>query len=476
MHISKARFSHHKILPISKSRRIICTEHLAELEWFCTFEKVQLCNFCLEQHQDHYVINKEQAKFSLSIDTEECRVKLLKGLEIIKNDKKKLLDNISTIERSQNQSQLELEKICERSIEEIKQFKVETTISIDDIYSSLKIYINQKLNSISIMEKQIEHIKNEEDPLEFLEKSYPFLKIKPSLEKLSLPSISYNDMQLPSLYFSMPSQNLYYLNRGTREFYIYSINNKELLIRELSEDSPNISRWSSFITISDGRILVTGGKAERNSGSHRNCMFIDPFTLQCVAAPPMNRGHSSHISLRILNKIYIISGKNEDNVCDSFCEVFDVYTEIWTPIGKINFPRTCASGAHTNKFIYVMGGFQNAVCNSIEKYSISANTWILLPIVLPEKVWQHGCFALDSKRILVFGGEKESEEPNKVSYIFNTENDSFISMTSIESIPVYLYFWIQVIRDGDYLYSINKEKTLVKYALAENKWMQVDLV
>ena len=49
-------------------------------------------------------------------------------------------------------------------------------------------------------------------------------------------------------------------------------------------------------------------------------------------------------------------------------------------------------------------------------------------------------------------------------------------MTSIESIPVYLYFWIQVIRDGDYLYSINKEKTLVKYALAENKWMQVDLV
>ena len=57
-------------------------------------------------------------------------------------------------------------------------------------------------------------------------------------------------------------------------------------------------------------------------------MFIDPFTLQCVAAPPMNRGHSSHISLRILNKIYIISGKNEDNVCDSFCEVFDVYTEI----------------------------------------------------------------------------------------------------------------------------------------------------
>jgi N-acetylneuraminic acid mutarotase len=128
-----------------------------------------------------------------------------------------------------------------------------------------------------------------------------------------------------------------------------------------------------------------------------------------------------------------------------------------------------------NESIYVLGGFQSAVSNSIEKFSVSLNVWTLLPTSLPEKIWQHGCFALDSKKILVFGGEKDSEEPNKISFIYDTSKEGFSSTTSIENIPVYLYFWIQVIRDEDFLLTINKEKTLVKYSILENKWSLADL-
>ena len=82
---------------------------------------------------------------------------------------------------------------------------------------------------------------------------------------------------------------------------------------------------------------------------------------------------------------------------------------------------------------------------------------------------------MDNSRILIFGGEKEAEEPNRVSYIYDTLSESFCNMTSIESTPVYLYFWIQIVRDCDLLYSINKEKTLVKYIIHENRWVQADL-
>ena len=474
-HLSRPRFSHHKLLSLAKTRRLVCIEHYLELEWFCTVEKVQVCHQCLERHQDHYVISKDQAKTSLRLEVDECTSQMTRILEALAYNNAKLSEELRNIEAEEARSLEELEAVCGQYAEDIRAFKAETSASIATVYAGIKTNTGQKLNNVVMLKQQLEQLLQDPDELNLLQKSFVFLKIKPYVETLMLPTLRYVGMQLPSLTLSSPSQNLYYLNRGTREFYTYNITSKDLLIRELPAESPTISRWSSFVTLSDGRILVTGGKVERNSGSHKTCMYIDPYKLQYSSATPMLRGHSSHISLRILNKVYIISGKNEDNVCDSYCEVFDVYTEVWTPISKINFPRTCASGAHIKEFIFVLGGFQNSVCNSIEKFNLNTNVWALLQVVLPEKIWQHGCFALDSKRILVFGGEKESEEPHKVSFIFDITNDSFSYMISIETIPVYLYFWIQVIREGEFLYSINKERTLVRYGIADNKWIQIDL-
>lgn len=474
-HVSKPRFAHHKILPLWKSKLTVCLDHHLELLWFCNYEKVFLCKSCLDKHQGHFIMTIEQAKVNLVSEVTECKERLKNVASVLRIEKEKLNKEYFNIEAEQEKNLKELELQSNMTINKINEFTENTKNSITNIFGALKSQIIENLNNRTLLELQANSLLRQEDSLQFLNQSYPILNIKEASEPLILPKLIYTPYQPPTVTLCPPSQNLFYLNRGTREFYLYNISTKKLQTKLLSNDSPNISKWSSFTNLSDGRILVTGGKVDRNSGSHRACIIIDPNKLQCYPATPMLKGHSSHISLRIFDKVYVISGKNEDNVCDSFCEVLEIYNQVWVPIGRINFPRTCAAGSYINDSIYVLGGFQNSVCNTIEKYNINNNTWTLLPTLLPEKIWQHGCFTLDSRRVLVFGGEKEVEEPSKVSYIYDITTESFNSTTNIDAIPVYLYFWIQVIREGDYLYSINKEKTLVRYSIPENKWTQADL-
>ena len=475
LHISKPRFACHKILPIGKSRKMFCLAHMMELNQFCREDKLLICPQCIKKHPDHTVIPRSKAEDLMQCDIDSCREQLRVLQSTLKESQSKILGMPETVQTAEEKSLNDLEVLCDKAVDEIMGFKKQTHKKIKDTFNGIKLQVIQKQNTLDLAEQNLKRLMQVEDGLELLQNSVYFLNIKPISGDIVLPAIVFTPQQLPVVELSAPSKFLYYMNRGTTEFYAYNIATKELTVKELPANSPHISRWSSFTTLADGRILVTGGKIERNSGSHRTCMYIDPLKLQYNYGVPMLRGHSSHISLRVMNKVYVISGKNEENICDSFCEVLDTYTETWSPIGRINFPRTCAAGCHLNESIFVLGGFQNAVSNSIEKFSVSLNVWTLLPTLLPEKIWQHGCFALDSKKILVFGGEKDSEEPNKISFIYDTSKEGFGSTTSIENIPVYLYFWIQVIRDEDYLLTINKEKTLVKYSISDNKWSLVDL-
>jgi hypothetical protein len=61
----------------------------------------------------------------------------------------------------------------------------------------------------------------------------------------------------------------------------------------------------------------------------------------------------------------------------------------------MQFGRTCAAGVHCSNIIYIFGGYSANVNQSVERYRISENVWDLLTFDLPEKLWQHACFALD---------------------------------------------------------------------------------
>lgn len=102
--------------------------------------------------------------------------------------------------------------------------------------------------------------------------------------------------------------------------------------------------------------------------------------------------------------------------------------------------RTCAAGAYIEKHLYVFGGYQTTVNNSIERYSIENDVWQLLPTTLPDKLWQHGCYTLDSSQILIFGGEGVSDEPHRMSYVYNTTTNEFYNCANIPSNSAWLFF------------------------------------
>lgn len=73
-----------------------------------------------------------------------------------------------------------------------------------------------------------------------------------------------------------------------------------------------IPRWSGFVVLDD-RILVTGGKDSKESGANNHAFYFLPATGDCIQLPSMIHGHSSHLSIRITDLVYIIAGKNQSN-------------------------------------------------------------------------------------------------------------------------------------------------------------------
>ena len=231
-----------------------------------------------------------------------------------------------------------------------------------------------------------------------------------------------------------------------------------------------IPRWSGFEVLED-RILITGGKDSKESGANSNAFYFIPSTRDCIHLPSMIYGHSSHLSLLINNLVYIIAGKNQSNTTSTNCETFSIADENWTEIAPMNAGRTCCSGTNSGNYIYILGGYQLAVDNTIERYSISENEWKWLSVTLPDKIWQHSCVLISEGQILICGGESSGDEPHRMSYIFDTEQEIFHSFSTIPAHSHWLFFWLHVHRSGNAIYSINKERMILKYNMSTNSWL-----
>lgn len=73
-------------------------------------------------------------------------------------------------------------------------------------------------------------------------------------------------------------------------------------------------------------------------------------------------------------------------------------------------------------------------------YSIDNDNWQLLNVLLPERLWQQGSFGISDDKILVFGGEGPSDEPHKISYIFDVIHEEFHSPNPIITNSSWLFF------------------------------------
>jgi hypothetical protein len=268
---------------------------------------------------------------------------------------------------------------------------------------------------------------------------------------------------------SEASDCLYNIIRGSKSYVEYNFKTCTSTKKSI-QSSETFSRWACYVVLDNGFILVSGGKPSKDQGAIKKTFMLDPVAGHTYDAPDMLHAHSSHIFIKVGHFVYALSGKNEQNVIHRACERLNLATLTWENIASITVGRTCSANCSVGDFIYSFGGYEATVENNVERYSISSNTWTLLSLLLPEKMWQSAAFTLNSHQVLIYGGESSVDDFQRNSFILDTTDLTFDDYASIPSHQSNLYFWINMLRRGDDLYMMNKAGVVHQYAIPTNLW------
>jgi hypothetical protein len=129
--------------------------------------------------------------------------------------------------------------------------------------------------------------------------------------------------------------------------------------------------------------------------------------------------------------LFVMGGNTPNPPNDHLgCYKYNVTTDTWTQIANLPSGRLIHDAAVVGDYIYVFGGSDGTnYSNTIYKYNIAANTWSLLPTVVPTTIgWCRAVSYLDRYIYLAGGYDGVANSLNTV-YLFdaNTETISAAS-------------------------------------------------
>lgn len=88
-------------------------------------------------------------------------------------------------------------------------------------------------------------------------------------------------------------------------------------------------------------------------------------------------GRTSHASVVIVNKILVMGGYRMGRFLNSV-ELYDPAKNEWCLTAPM-LERRCHFQAGTvGNFVYIFGGKRNLILSSVERYSISDNSWTMV--------------------------------------------------------------------------------------------------
>ena len=320
--------------------------------------------------------------------------------------------------------------------------------------------------------KLIDMIKSLNDPLKFLQ---CFYRIK-----------EFGNIKTQALENPSKSLSLHLIERNGKKITVYNEKAERLVFTQKF----HILRWSASTELESGDILITGGKNDKDKGSSQ-VFYLVNMEKNIYASGNMVQSHSSHPAvLAHHSKVFILGGKDEKNITNTQCEVFNTETLMCTPISSMNIARTCAASVYCNDCIYIMGGisnsfsniiennlagFSNGFTNSIEKYEIFYDSWMILNTTLPVKLFQPGAVMVDNHQILVFGGEISSEFKNLKTFVFNTRTQNFGLCRNMNIMEYFLGFWYQSKVFEDKVACAHAQG-IIKFDLKSTVWSKIKVI
>ena len=129
-------------------------------------------------------------------------------------------------------------------------------------------------------------------------------------------------------------------------------------------------------------MLVPGTENDRNRGYEFECLNecekYDSRNDSWSVISPMNEKRCYAAAAVLGHQIFVIGGGTNINgikEARASCEVFNIPLDAWTEIAPLSVPRYHASAALFNNTIYVIGGENEYLLDTVECYCKQTNEW-----------------------------------------------------------------------------------------------------
>ncbi|CAF3924510.1 unnamed protein product [Adineta steineri] len=191
--------------------------------------------------------------------------------------------------------------------------------------------------------------------------------------------------------------------------------------------------WHTATTLSNGKILVTGGMTDGNDVL-KTVELYDPLTEKWKNVSSMVHSRYGHTATLLTNgKLLVIGGQDSTGNVLNSAESFDPSTETWTVTGSMINKRSkhTASLLRNGNVLVAGGGTGGDIfpgmgpVNTSEIYDPSIGRWKSTNNMHYTRTW-HTASVLENGNVLVVGGNEDDETSSYTPELYNSSTNTYV--------------------------------------------------
>ena len=381
-----------------------------EGEWFrCYACSNRACFSCKsKQHPKVYFCHIHTSNHQ----THDSKI-IFDRIPVDKRSKESLLTKLSKLSAQCTKDQSKIQEFCAeliRSLTRETQKAIQQLITIQIILEELQM----KIIRINEIETNL-YYSSLESALLF-DNQLQLNKIQPPVVRLqdSSPYITLENSNLSSIFAIYTSFNVYFTSDSC-----IRLNSEDYPLSPIKKDSS-----SSIFPVSDHEILITGGKP-----SLKTAYVIDIHTKNIKKLMNLNKGREFHSTGWIGNHLAILGGILKDDTVTDCVEILK--GDVWIEIEPMIHERACFTVSNSLDCLYVFGGYDGEIMDSIEKYDCQLEEWVELEYKLSFKCTSPAV-AFDLKGFIIVGGGIGNMQASRRAYRVNYEGKLVMELNNIQ--------------------------------------------
>ena len=302
---------------------------------------------------------------------------------------------------------------------------------------------NKEIKKMSILFKEFNKIKEVINDIKEYNSVINYISeyINKNIEKniLLLNNVitsNYNSLLNNILVSFNPNKRQYIISivDNTKQIILYNIINKEykyLTLSKYLKDKNNLNN-SMCIEFNDRNLIfLSGGHKYIENESTDNFLIINIEKENIEIDTKMPSKKSFHSNIFLDEKLYIIGGIGDNNICSSNCFYYSVNDDKWHNLPKLNKARkNCSLCVQNKSILYVFrGSDDNNDLDSIEYLDllcINNGSWRIVEPIDYGYTWFPAKNSLvlsySENKLLICGGEDQNGNIFKETYLFDTNN------------------------------------------------------